>query len=396
MRLMYDGQEQPIAPPEWLSDVVPTAWEQPSVWGLAAWQWLGLCVATAMAVLAGVVLGSLVVRLSGTLATHTDSEWDDRLIKVVRGPTRTLIATFAFALGIEALQLTGRPSVEIARLIRIVGILALGWLAVRMVRFVGNVMQERAVDEAERAGAVLKARRVRTQVMVLQRVAIISLWVVACAVVLMQFAVVRSVGVSLLASAGVAGIVLGLAAQKTIGNLLGGIQLSITQPVRIGDTVIIEGEWGQVEEIHLTYLVVRIWDQRRLVIPVAKFLDEPFQNWTRSETELLGTVFFHADYRLPVEEARKAFEAIVDAEACWDRRARGLLVTDANERTLQLRCMMSAKDASDVWTLRCTVREKMVAWLQSHEGGRYLPRHRLETSEHTRLRETEKPKALTS
>jgi small-conductance mechanosensitive channel len=194
---------------------------------------------------------------------------------------------------------------------------------------------------------------------------------------LMQFAVVRSVGVSLLASAGLAGIVFGLAAQKTIGNLLGGIQLSITQPVRIGDTVIVEGEWGQIEEINLTYVVVQIWDQRRLVLPISKFLEDSFQNWTRSETELLGTVFLYADYRLPVAAAREAFEAIVRAEEKWDERAHGLVVTDLTERAMQLRCMVSAKDASDAWDLRCAVREKMIAWLQEHEGGRYLPQLRV-------------------
>ena len=212
----------------------------------------------------------------------------------------------------------------------------------------------------------------------LQRVAVIAIWMLALALVLMQFAIVRSVGVSLLASAGVAGIVFGLAAQKTIGNLLGGIQLSITQPVRIGDTVIVEGEWGQVEEINLTYVVVRIWDQRRLVVPIAKFLDEPFQNWTKKETELVGTVFFHADHRLPVDEARRQLAVILAEQALWDERVQGLVVTDATERTLQLRCTVSAANASDAWDLRCAVREEMLAWLRDFEGGRYLPVLRVE------------------
>jgi len=364
--------------PDWAAGWVPDALADGGLWGIAWWQWLGLALALAVAFPVGMTLGSLVVRVSGKIAQVTTTDWDDRLIKVVRGPVRLLIGTMLFVAALEALDLAPTPRQAVGRLVRIVSTMAIAWLAVRLVRLIGAVMQERAAAHAESAGDLFKARKVRTQVLVLQRVVVIAIWVLALALTLMQFAIVRSVGVSLLASAGVAGIVFGLAAQKTIGNLLGGIQLSITQPVRIGDTVIIEGEWGQVEEINLTYVVVKIWDQRRLVLPIAKFLDEPFQNWTKKETELLGTVFLYADYRLPVQQAREALDAILATEELWDERAKGLVVTDATERTIQLRCMVSAANASDAWDLRCAVRERMIAWLQELEGGRYLPVLRVE------------------
>jgi len=216
---------------------------------------------------------------------------------------------------------------------------------------------------------------------VLRRVVSITIGVVAVAMMLVQFEVVRTVGMSLLASAGIAGVVLGLAAQRTIATLLAGLQLSITQPIRIGDTVIVEGEWGTIEEINLTYVVVKVWDQRRLIVPMSRFLEQPFQNWTKVSPELLGTVFFHADYRVPIEALREELDRIVEDHPKFDGRAKSVLITDATDRTVQVRAMISAKDASDQWDLRCEVRERMIRFLQTYEGGRYLPRLRLEDVE---------------
>jgi len=360
-------------PPAWAREYLPDALTDGGFWGVAWWQWLGLVLLLAGAGLLGALLGSTTVRVSSKIAESTSNDLDDRLIKVVRGPVRMVIATILFVAGLEVLAIADGPREVIGRIVRIVATIALAWLLVRLIRMTGTLMQDRAVERAKEEGDAIKARKVRTQVLVLQRVLVIAAWVLALALILMQFEVVRSVGVSLLASAGVASVVIGLAAQKSIGNLLMGIQLSITQPVRIGDTVIVEGEWGQIEEINLTYVVVRIWDQRRLVVPVSKFLDEPFQNWTKKETELIGVVFFHADYRLPVPKARERLEAILQEQEKWDERAWGLVVTDATERTIQVRCTMSATDASSAWDLRCAVREQMIEWLKELEGGRYLP-----------------------
>jgi small-conductance mechanosensitive channel len=188
---------------------------------------------------------------------------------------------------------------------------------------------------------------------------------------------VRQVGTSLLASAGIVGIIAGFAAQKTLSNLLAGFQIALAQPVRHDDVVVVEGEWGRIEEITLTYVVVRIWDERRLVLPLSYFIEKPFQNWTRVSAELLGSVFVWVDYALPVEEARKALKAIIEASHLWDKRFWNLQVTDATDKTMQLRILATAADSSKSFDLRCEIREKFIAYIQrNHPQG--LPRLRAE------------------
>jgi small-conductance mechanosensitive channel len=247
---------------------------------------------------------------------------------------------------------------------------------VRAVSFTAAVVEERFSN-----GDPLTARGVRTQVMVLRRVAMSIVLFMGGALVLHQFEGMRALGTSLLASAGVAGIVVGFAAQRTIATLLAGIQLSVTQPMRVGDVVIVEGEWGTVEEITLTYVVVKIWDLRRLVVPITRFLDEPFQNWTRTGSSLLGTVFIHADYRVPVDLLREELEQFVRAHPAWDEKVAVVQVTNATDRTVELRALVSAPDSGKAFELRCAVREHLVGVLQRLEGGRYLPRARLEASD---------------
>ncbi|MBT9516802.1 MAG: mechanosensitive ion channel [Methyloversatilis discipulorum] len=182
--------------------------------------------------------------------------------------------------------------------------------------------------------------------------------------VLMTFPNVRQIGASLLASAGLAGIIAGLAARPVLGNLIAGLQIALTQPIRVDDVVIVENEWGRIEEITATYVVVRIWDQRRLVVPLEHFILNPFQNWTRTTSDLLGAVYLWVDYRVPVEPLRERLREILDASTEWDRRVCALQVTDMTDRAMQLRCLMSTQNAGAAWDLRCKVREQMVAYLQ--------------------------------
>jgi hypothetical protein len=194
---------------------------------------------------------------------------------------------------------------------------------------------------------------------------------------LMTFPAIRHIGITLFASAGVAGLVVGMAARSTLSNLFAGIQIALTEPIRIEDVVIVEGEWGWIEEIGTTYVVVRIWDLRRLVVPLSYFIEHPFQNWTRVTADLLGTVIVYADYTVPVEEVRAELHRILQASEMWDGKVWGLQVTDATEHTLQLRALMSAADSSIAWDLRCHVREKLVAFLQERHP-HSLPRVRAE------------------
>jgi small-conductance mechanosensitive channel len=206
----------------------------------------------------------------------------------------------------------------------------------------------------------------------------VATYVIAAALLLMQFEVVRNVGVSLLASAGIAGLVIGLAAQKSISTLLAGIQLSITQPIRMGDQVVVEGEFGTIEEISLTYVVVRIWDNRRLVIPITQFLDKPFQNWSRSHSEMLGEVILQVDYFCDIDVLRAELKRILENEGrgLWDGKVQTVVVLNVLDKTLSVRALVSAP-ASKLFDLRCLVRERLIVFLRTKPG--WLPTVRSET-----------------
>jgi len=221
----------------------------------------------------------------------------------------------------------------------------------------------------------LQARSVYTQVVVIRKVAvaIISLFTVAS--MLMVFEPVRQFGASILASAGIAGIVIGFAAQRSIATLLAGFQIAMTQPIRVDDVVIVEGEWGRIEEITLTYVVVRIWDLRRLVVPITHFIEHPFQNWTRQSAEIIGSVFIYADYTVPLDALRAELTRVLEGSTLWDRKVNVLQVTDVKERTLEIRALVSAADASAAWDLRCDVREKLLTFIRTRHP-ECLPRLR--------------------
>ncbi len=204
---------------------------------------------------------------------------------------------------------------------------------------------------------------------ILKRIAIALVVTVAICLALMTFENIRRLGSTLLASVGIIGIIVGLAAQKTIGTFIAGIQLAFTQPIRVDDVVIVENEWGRIEEITLTYVVVKIWDLRRLILPATYFLEKPFQNWTRTTADLLGTVYIYADYSIPVEPLRQELERILRNSGEWDGKVCGLQVTGASERTVELRGLISAPDASAAWNLRCLVREQLVAFIRTRYPG---------------------------
>jgi hypothetical protein len=210
----------------------------------------------------------------------------------------------------------------------------------------------------------LRARKVYTQVHVITQVIYVVIGLFTVATILMLFQEVRHVGASLLASAGIVGIIAGVAAQKPLANMFAGFQIALAQPIRLDDVVIVEGEWGRIEEITLSFVVVHIWDDRRLVLPLTYFVEKPFQNWTRSSAVLLGSVFVWVDYSFPVEDGRRALKDIIEASPLWDKRFWNLQVSDASERTMQLRVLATAADSSKAWDLRCEIREKFIAYIQ--------------------------------
>jgi len=222
----------------------------------------------------------------------------------------------------------------------------------------------------------LKERKVYTQFNILEKVIVFLVVLIALGVALMLFEQVRNVGVSLFASAGIAGLILGFAAQKALGTILAGLQIAITQPIRLEDVVIVENEWGWIEEINLTYVVIRIWDKRRLVVPTTYFLEKPFQNWTRTSAEILGTVFIYTDYTMPFEPLRKELTRILKSSKNWKGKVNVLQITDAKEYTVEIRALMDADTSPKAWDLRVYVREKLIEFIQK-EYPQCLPRTRV-------------------
>ncbi len=251
-----------------------------------------------------------------------------------------------------------------------------GWFFSRML-LATRVTILRKYNKEDRTN--VHARMVHTQIDVIMKVFSFIVVILTLAMILLTFEGAAVVGESLLASAGVAGIILGFAAQKTIGNLFAGIQIAIAQPIRIEDSVIIEGEWGWIEEINLTYVVVRIWDLRRLVVPITHFTEQPFQNWTRNDAEIIGPVIIYTDYTVPIAEMREALKEIVQRTDHWNGRVCVLQMIDCREQTLELRALVSGRDAPGTWELRCFVREALVEWLREHHAYA-LPRTRMEMS----------------
>ncbi|MGQ0503743.1 MAG: mechanosensitive ion channel family protein, partial [Myxococcaceae bacterium] len=278
-----DRLYQEFGPP--LGETLPAFWFDSHFLGLELWQWIGLLAVLLAASVIGWVLGKIVILIAERMARITAWGWDDRMIVGARGPVRLVIWCVLVASGSRLLYLTPMAQLLLDLIARSTLILAITLFALRSITAVSNYVQTEVKGTAE---GIERARRLRTQVAVLKGVLQVAIYVIAAALLLMQFAVVRSVGVSLLASAGIAGLVIGLAAQKSISNLLAGIQLSLTQPIQIGESIVVEGEFGVVEEIRLTYVVISVWDGRRLIIPITQFLDKPFQNWSRARNGLLG------------------------------------------------------------------------------------------------------------
>ncbi|NVJ10664.1 mechanosensitive ion channel family protein, partial [Myxococcus sp. AM001] len=307
----------------------------------------------------------------------TNSGWDDQLVAAGKGPLRHPVVAVVVASGTRMLLLPPPAQHLVDLVARSLVIASLAWFLMRFVRLAAGFLEHRVGAEGP---DVARVRGLRTQLAVMRRVIESTVVLVAGSLLLLQFEAVRNVGVSLLASAGIAGLVLGLAAQKSISTLLAGIQLSITQPVRIGDTVIVENEWGWVEEITLTYIVVKVWDLRRLVVPMSHFLDKPFQNWSKVSPDILGTAEIFADFRTDVPAVRAELRRIceTDGAALWDGKVAGLQVTDCTERTMKLRALVSAADSGKQWDLRCLVREKLIEFLQKQPHG--LPLLRAEAT----------------
>ena len=242
-------------------------------------------------------------------------------------------------------------------------IAAFSWALIELVKALKQIVIRRYDISSEDN---LRSRKVVTQFNILEKVLVFVIILFAIGMIMLSFESIRKVGIGIFASAGVAGIIIGLSAQKVVGTLLAGIQLAITQPFRIDDAVVVENEWGWIEEINLTYVVVRLWDKRRLVLPTNYFLEKPFQNWTRTSAEIIGSVFIYTDYTISFKALRDELARLLNATDLWDKKVNVLQVTDAKESTVEIRILVSAKNSPTAWDLRVYIREKMIEFIQQH------------------------------
>jgi small-conductance mechanosensitive channel len=335
--------------------------------------WVFSVVLIAVALALALMLYGLLVRIIRRRLRAENSFWRPLLIRT-RGPARLALCLAAISWAIKAAPLPARQTALVQHGLLIAFILLVGWAAMSALDIAAALYLRRyRLDVADN----LLARKHFTQVRILRRSLETLLVLLTISFALMTIPGVRQLGVSLLAAGGAAGIILGLALQPLLSNLLAGIQIALTQPIRIDDAVIVEGEWGQVEEITATYVVVRIWDLRRMILPLKYFLEKPFQNWTRQSSELLGAVMLYLDYSTPVDAVRAKVKEIVESQKEWDRKTWVVQVTDFKERTMEIRILASAPSAGQAFDLRCAIRERLVAWLQEAYP-RALPRDRME------------------
>jgi small-conductance mechanosensitive channel len=357
-----------VSLPEWLSFL------EASALGAPLWHWLVLALGVPVALTVGWLVARLLLGVLRRVAARTAATWDDELVALLAGPVR--FGAFAVALRslYELVRLEGRPQVLAAAGGRVLFGISLAYFAWKLVDLAVRAIEKRSQAESVDAQA---ARGIRTRAQVIGQVLHVAVVIVAIGLVLVQFDVVRSLGVSVLASAGAASLVLGLAAQRSLGSVFAGLQLSFTQPVRVGDVVVVENEWGTVEEIRLTYALVQLWDERRLVVPLTTFLDRPFVNWTRKPSDLVGIVLLFVDYTADVAAIRAEMLRFLEAHPAWNKRVGRCIVFDCTERTVQLRLTASA-EVTKVFDLRAELREHMLAWIRAQAGGAWLPRTRVE------------------
>jgi len=359
----------------WLGVVPPTG--TGSWWSDLMNSSLQAVILLAAAVLAGLVAHAIVFGIVRRFAARTDTPIDNTFVGRLSRPALVILPLLAVQFVMPSLTITDAERALLRHVVSLVTILAVVWLVVSLIHAGAAIVKSRHdVSVADN----YTARRIHTQVNLLSRTLVVFVVIVGTGLALMTFPRVRELGTSLLASAGIAGIVIGFAARPVLENLIAGVQLALTQPINIDDVVIVEGEWGRIEQITATYVVVKIWDERRLIVPFSKFISEPFQNWTRRTADILGTVFVYADYTVPVEAVRQELQRIAENHDKWDGKVCNLQVTDATPTTVQLRGLVSAGSSGDAWELRVHVREKLIEFLQ-RDYPEALPRSRVSLHE---------------
>jgi small-conductance mechanosensitive channel len=337
-------------------------------------EWLASILYLAAAAVVLVFLHTAALQILRMILRGRLEDFGRKLLDNIGPPTRLGVLVVGLGVLEQALPHPGRLFWILEWLLLFGVVIFVGWIAIAVINTAAELYLRRVPLGSEDSALT---RKHLTQVRLLRRIAVFVVGFLTFSALLMTIPSVREYGVSLFASAGVAGLAVGLAARPVLSNLIAGVQIAITQPIRLGDNVLVEGEFGTVDEIQTTYVVLRLWDLRRLVVPLSYFMEKPFQNWTRDSPNLIGTVYLYVDYAAPVEQIRAKFLEIVKASPLWDGQVAALQVSDASDRTLQLRAIMSAASSGKSWDLRCEMREKLVAWLREAHP-KILPRTRMD------------------
>ncbi|AHM59883.1 mechanosensitive ion channel protein MscS [Flammeovirgaceae bacterium 311] len=320
-----------------------------------------------MILISAAIFGGLLVKyiifnsLRFTFRNHKDAILIHSLLSRCSSVLSFLIPLIILSITLPLMDTTPKEHRFLEKTLEVLMIIGFAWLAIKVIYVAQDYINENFDIDKENN---FLARKVRTQVQFIRKLLIIGVVIITLSILLLSFESVRTIGAGLLTSAGVTGIIIGFAAQKSIANLIAGFQIAFTQPIRIDDVVIVESEFGRIEEITLTYVVIRLWDLRRLVVPINYFIEKPFQNWTRQSTELLGTVFLYTDYFVPLKEIRAELRRLCEASPHWDKKVCVLQVTDTTETAVQLRVLVSALNSGNAWELRVYLREKLVEFIR--------------------------------
>lgn len=337
-------------------------------------QFLQNIILAVCAITLGLILKFVILKIFKFFSRYWAAFQIELIIKYLDGPAGIFIPLLLLNISLSLMTMNKVISAQLNRILEISLTVTFSLILIRTIKILEQFFYHKYDLNKEDN---LKERKIRTQLQFIRKFVISLIVLITIALVLLSFESMRKIGTGLLTGVGVGGIIIGFAAQKSLGNLLAGFQIAFTQPIRMDDVLIVEGEWGRVEEITLTYVVVNIWDQRRLILPITYFIEKPFQNWTRVSAQLLGTVFLYLDYTTPIPPLREELTKVLIVHPLWDKRVNVVQVTDNKDHTIEVRFLMSARNSSQAFDLRCDVREHMLAFIRDNYP-ESLPKTRIE------------------
>ena len=342
--------------------------------GIPYWSWNLIIIASSIlfGFLINLILSLFIKKRAKNSESLSEYSFFQSLLRRLGAPFNVFLPLFLFNAFLPTMRMAPVVMHKLGKGIEVLLIISFAWILMRCIKVVQDyVFYRYDINKPDN----IKERKIRTQLQFIRRMLVGLIAILTVAAILLSFNSLRKVGTGLITGVGLSGIIIGFAAQRSISNLLAGFQIAFTQPIRIDDVIIAEGEWGTVEEITLTYVVLKLWDERRLVLPINYFIEKPFQNWTRTNSELLGFVILFADYNLPIDPIRTELTQLLKESKYWDGRVNVVHVTDATENTVQVRALMSARNAGDIFELRCYVRENLIKFINDNFSGS-LPKNR--------------------